>query len=73
MIPEVDEHRPVTRLTGTVVTSHRYPRPVRSFVDNAGDTIQSKHLRGKFYEEDEFLKLLQRAAAKLRQDDTMGA
>lgn len=57
MIPEVDEHRPVTRLTGTVVTSHRYPRPVRFFVDNAGDTIQSKHLRGKFYEEDELLVL----------------
>jgi hypothetical protein len=27
----------------------------------------------KVYEEDEFLKLLQRAAAKVRQDDTMGA
>jgi hypothetical protein len=27
----------------------------------------------KAYEEDEFLKLLQRAAAKVRQDDTMGA
>ena len=28
---------------------------------------------GKVYEEDEFLKLLQRAASKVRQDDSMGA
>lgn len=55
----VHPERPVHRREGIIVTSQRYQRPVRFFVEEPGDTIQSKHLRGKFYEEDLLLVLAQ--------------
>ena len=57
IVLSVHAGRPVDTRQGTVVTSRRYQRPVRFFVEEPGDTIQSKHLRGKFYEEDLLLVL----------------
>lgn len=50
------DHR-VEKSDCTLVESYRYGEIVRFLVQDQADTIQSKHLRGKFYEEDELLAL----------------
>jgi FkbM family methyltransferase len=62
----VDRDRHVERVGGTVIVSERYGIPVRFFVTEPRDTIQSKHHRGKFYEEDELLALAEMLPQGLR-------
>lgn len=56
--PRKKHEYPINRITGSIITSYRYGDPVQFFITDISDTIQSKHHRGKFYEEDELLAIL---------------